>query len=392
MTDMVGIGHMIQRARPDKIADVTASYLGSRFPGCRVEVLLADYRISGLWPLLQSDHSTAGVLNDKATAGRAFASQRSTVEQLSGGGTRTMLPLSVWSDRLGVLVVDLKTEPDDQQLAELIRIADEVAVALVVADRSTDRYRLARRRQRMTMAAEMQWDLLPGRSLGGSSFLLAGQLEPAYAVCGDHFDWSLAGDHLTITALNGYGDGLPATMLTMLAVTAMRNARRSGGNLVEQAELASETVFGVHGGKAHVATLLLDVDLVSGVVTAIDAGSPLAYRVRHHATTPITLQQQLPLGMFPDSQYTVETFTLEPADRLFIVSDGVHGAKPGGRTQYGQSGLLSAIRATRLQPATEAVGSVMRGLHEYHAEHDLDDDAVIVCLDWLGPVPPGDTQ
>jgi hypothetical protein len=42
------------------------------------------------------------------------------------------------------------------------------------------------------------------------------------------------------------------------------------------------------------------------------------------------------------------------------------------------------LRGTRLQPATEAVGSVMRGLHEYHVDEDLADDAVIVCLDWQG--------
>ena len=53
----------------------------------------------------------------------------------------------------------------------------------------------------------MQWDLLPGRSRIRPSFSLAGQLEPAYAVCGDHFDWAVNGDWLTVTALNGMGNG-----------------------------------------------------------------------------------------------------------------------------------------------------------------------------------------
>lgn len=65
-----------------------------------------------------------------------------------------------------------------------------------------------------------------------------------------------------------------------------------------------------------------------------------------------------------------------------MVSDGVHAAAPGGRAPYGGSALLTAPRRTRLQPATEAVGTVMRGLREYHAGVDPDDDAVTVCLDW----------
>ncbi len=60
----------------------------------------------------------------------------------------------------------------------------------------------------------------------------------------------------------------------------------------------------------------------------------------------------------------------------------MHAAAPGGRPPYGESGLLSALRRTRLQPATETVGTVMRSLREYHAGRDPDDEAVTVCLDW----------
>ncbi|MEE3921906.1 hypothetical protein V2I01_37370 [Micromonospora sp. BRA006-A] len=98
------------------------------------------------------------------------------------------------------------------------------------------------------MAAEMQWDLLPGRSVRIGDALLAGQLEPAYTVGGDHFDWSVDGDRLTLTVLNGTGSGLAASMLTAMTVNAMRNARRSGGSLVEQAELASDTIYYQHRG------------------------------------------------------------------------------------------------------------------------------------------------
>jgi serine phosphatase RsbU (regulator of sigma subunit) len=232
------------------------------------------------------------------------------------------------------------------------------------------------------MAAELQWELLPGRSLGDDRFLVAGQLEPAYAVYGDHFDWTLAGDRLTLTVLNGDGDGLDAALLTAVAVNAMRNARRSGANIVEQAELAGDAVHSRYGGAVHAATLLLEIDLVSGRVEAVDAGSPRAVIARERDIRPVTLEQQLPLGMFGETRYEIQRFRLEPADRLLVVSDGVHAATPGGRAPYGETALLTALRRTRLQPATEAVGTVMRNLREYHAGTDPDDDAVSVCLDW----------
>ncbi len=281
-----------------------------------------------------------------------------------------------------MLRVDLPGRPEPEQSDELRLIADELAVALRAADRMTDRYRRAQCLERPTMAAELQWDLLPGRSLGDDRFQLAGLLEPAYDVRGDHFDWSLLGDRLTVTVLNGAGEGLEAALLTATAVNAMRNARRCGSDIVEQAELASDALHMRYGGGLHAATLLLEIDLVSGWVDAVDAGSPHCLVGRGSDIEQVRLEQQLPLGMFGEARYEIERFRLEPGDRLLVVSDGVHAAAPGGGTTFGESALITALRRTRLQPAGEAVGTVMRGLREFHKGNEPEDDAVTVCLDW----------
>ena len=371
------VGALLRAAPPDRLPEVVMEYLRRHFAAARAEVLLADLTLTGLWPVVEPDGAAGGPL-----AQRCFGSQRPVVDITPAGAVRLHLPVSVWAERLGVLLVESTLPSDSELVDDLSVVADELAIALRAADRDTDRYRRVTRRARLTMAAELQWDLLPGRSLGDDRFLVAGQLEPAYAVCGDHFDWAVTGDRLTISVLNGYGDGLEAAMLTAAAVNAMRNARRSGANIVEQAELASDAIYARHGGSAHVATLLLEVDLVGGGVEAVDAGSPQAMIAREGDIRPVPLEQQLPLGMFAEVRYETQGFQLQPADRLFVISDGVHAASPGGRAPYGESTMLSALRRTRLQPATEAVGTVMRSLRDYHAGTDPTDDAVTVCLDW----------
>ena len=371
------VGALLRAAAPDRLPEVVAEHLRGHFGAGRIEVLLGDLTVTGLWPVLDPDGPAGGT-----PALRCYGSQLPVVDVTPAGATRLHLPLSVWRERIGVLQVEVPPESDGDLVEQLCLIADELALALRAADRSTDRYQQVKRRARLTMAAELQWDLLPSRSLGDERFLVAGQLEPAYAVCGDHFDWAVTGDRLTVTVLNGYGDGLDAALLTTAAVNAMRNARRSGANIVEQAELASDAVYSRHGGAAHVATLLLEIDLVGGRVEAVDAGSPRAMIAREGEVRPISLEQQLPLGMFGEIRYETQRFLLEPGDRLLIVSDGLHAATPNGRSPFGEAGLLSALRRTRLQPATEAVSTVMRSLRDYHAGTDLVDDAVTVCLDW----------
>jgi serine phosphatase RsbU (regulator of sigma subunit) len=370
------VGAQLRAAPPDRLPEVVAEQLRRHHAAGLVEVLLGDLTLSGLWPVIDESGPAGG-----APARRCFGSQR-PVTEISARTNRVHLPLSAWGERLGVLIVETTRPAGDGLTEHLGAVADELAIALRAADRDTDRYRRVQCRERLTMAAELQWDLLPGRSLGDDRFLVAGRLEPAYAVHGDHFDWALTGDRLTVTVLNGFGDGLPAALLTTTAVNAMRNARRAGANLVEQAELASDAVYSREGGAAHAATLLLEVDLIGGLVEAVDAGSPRAVIARDGDIRAVPLDQQLPLGMFGDARYEIQRFRLQPGDRLLVVSDGVHAATPGGRPPYGGSALTGALRRTRLQPATEAVGSVMRSLRDYHAGHAPDDDAVTVCLDW----------
>ncbi|MCO8273103.1 serine/threonine-protein phosphatase [Actinoplanes sp. TRM 88003] len=369
------VGSFLRAAPPDRLPEVAAQHLRTWFPVDNVEVFLSDLTMSALWPVLDPEAAPGG-----SFAQRCFGSQQAVI---SGGAGEVLLPLTTWGDRLGVLRIQLSVGDAREHLTEFTAVADELALALRAADKDTDRYRQVVRRQRLTMAAELQWELLPGRSLGGERFRLAGQLEPAYAMYGDHYDWSVTDDRLTITVLNGDGDGIEAALLTTVAVNAMRNARRSGANIVEQAELASDAIYSRYGGNSHLATLLLEIDLTGGTVEAVDAGSPKALIAREGDIVPVSLEQQLPLGMFGDSRYETQKFQLDAGARLLVVSDGVHEAAPGGKPPYGDSALLSALRRTRLQPPTEAVGTVIRALRDYHEGTDPADDAVIICLDWL---------
>ena len=372
------VGSLLRGAAPHHLPEVTAAHLRETCGADRVEVLLADLTMSALLPVLDPAGSPGGPLEL-----RCFGSQRPVLDAGPGRPARVLLPLTSWGDRTGVLRVEFGRPVDGELTDQLTEIADELALALRAAGKDTDRYRRVQRRQRLTMAAELQWDLLPGRSLAGDRFQLAGGLEPAYAMYGDHYDWAVTGERLTVTVLNGHGDGIEAALLTTVAVNAMRNARRSGAGIVEQAELASDAIYSRYGGLAYVATLLLEVDLVAGAVAAVDAGSPRALIAQNGEIRSVTLDQQLPLGMFDDGRYEIQRFHLAAGDRLLVVSDGVHAATPGGRPPYGTSALLSALGRTRRQPPTEAVGTVIRGLRDYHAGLEAEDDAVVVCLDWL---------
>jgi serine phosphatase RsbU (regulator of sigma subunit) len=231
----------------------------------------------------------------------------------------------------------------------------------------------------------MQWALLPGRAYREARLEVAGFLEPAYLVVGDGFDWSRRPDSLQATVCEGTGRGVEATLAASLALGAVRNARRAGLDLLDQAHLSDQALYSHYGGRQHVAALLLDLRLADGRLQVVDAGSPQLLRMRPSgAVEEVVLDEQLPLGMFEDTPYTVQTARLEPGDRLVALSEGVGTTVSPQGAVFGGDLLLAAIRRTRLLSAAEAVRSVIRVMGEHRIDPDPLDDAVVLCLDWHG--------
>jgi serine phosphatase RsbU (regulator of sigma subunit) len=375
----------MQAAPPYAVAEALRDAVTLHFAVERVEVLLADPALVTLRPVLEEYAPGArGLAIDGTPAGRAFASQTPQRE-----GTLLHLPVSACGERVGVLSLSFGTPPGTEAVEDLQEIATALGHILCDAYRITDRYHRVRRAARLTLAAEMQWALLPGCGHQGDGYRLAGQLEPAYAVYGDNFDWACGPRGLILSVTDGMGAGVEAAMLTTLTITALRNARRSGAGLEEQAGLADEAIYSQYGGRLHVSTLLMGFDAETGEAALVDAGSPRLLLMRGGQVRHIELEQQLPLGMFGNTAYTEQHLRLEPGDRLIVASDGVYSSRSQGGTEFGGSSLESLIKSTRMQPADEAVRTMIRGLLDFRRGMEVLDDAVVVCLDWTPDPKPG---
>ncbi|MCQ9182350.1 serine/threonine-protein phosphatase [Streptomyces sp. IBSBF 2953] len=375
----------LRTAAPHELLDAVRRVLQEEYAAASVELFMADYGLTVLQPVSVLPHTLEPVSVHNSPAGRAFGAQEPYLEGLAQGRARVHLPVTVRGDRLGVLSVTVPGEEHARDcLTELTEIADVLAHEVVVAERDTDLYLQARRKDRLTLAAEMQWQLLPGRSCSRPEYELGAQLEPAYAIFGDNFDWSATADRLTLYVSNGMGEGIEASLLTNLAVNALRNARRAGLSLPDQAALADQAIYAHYRGRCYLSVLMFDFDLASGRARVVDAGSPQLLRLRNGTVERVGFEAQLPLGMFEETDYLAQDFQVEPGDRLVFVSDGVYEvASPGGET-YGDAALARAILATRLLSAAEVPRAVLRELTGHRGRTAPNDDALVVCLDWRG--------
>ncbi|MFF9278998.1 PP2C family protein-serine/threonine phosphatase [Streptomyces griseosporeus] len=376
----------LRGAAPHALVATASRLLADRVGAREATLLLADYSLTVLQPVSHLPHTGDPVPAHDGPAGSAFINQSPVVEVLRGSADHLVhLPLTVRGDRLGILTVRLPAAAaDPDTVLQLAEFATALGHEVATAGRDTDLYLQARRTRRLTLAAEMQWQLLPGRGCSRAEYTIGAHLEPAYAIGGDNFDWSTSADRLILTVTDGMGQGIDASLLTSLTVGALRNARRAGIALTDQAALADQAVFAQYGGKAYASTLLLEFDLATGTVAAVDAGSPQLFRQRDGHAERIELEAQFPLGMFEETLYEEQTFQVEPGDRLIVVSTGVHGTRSAAGDLFGERALRQILSATRPTSPHETARAVVAGLVEHYGSRELLSDAAVVCLDWNG--------
>jgi len=351
--------------------------------GRDVEVLLQDYDQMTLVPLpgerlLVGDPQPI----DRSIAGRAFRTDV-TVERIQGNEVRLFVPLLDGTDRVGVLAFTLDAvDNHDRRLAR--RLAGLVADMLVTKSMYTDRFFQARRRQPMSLSAEMQWQLLPPLMMTAPQVAVAGALEPAYDVAGDSFDYALNDDVLHVCMIDAMGHGLDAAVMATLAIGAYRHARRSDVELVDLYTAMDAAISSQFEPDRFATAQMARLDVASGRLQWVNAGHPAPLLLRgSRIVVQLDSPTTLPVG-FGGATPLVTERTLERGDRVLFFTDGLIEEHKRDGIQFGEARLRELIEEAENDggPVQE---TVRRLSHTLMLERGATtDDATLLLLEWRG--------
>ncbi|MEU7840104.1 PP2C family protein-serine/threonine phosphatase [Micromonospora sp. NPDC049114] len=354
-----------------------------------IVIYLADYNQSCLVPLLG-----AGIARDELTiettlAGRAFTTL--DVQRAADNPDRLWVPLLLGCERLGVLEVVSPAAADTALDGPAWELAVNVAQVLVNRRLYGDVVERMRRRLPMQVAAEIVWGLLPPLTFATDDLVITAILEPCYDVGGDIFDYALNGDVLSLGLFDTCGHGIKASTLASLVVSAYRNARRSGLDLVDTAISIDRWVRSEH--PSYFATALLaELDRRTGQLRIINAGHPGAMLLRDgKAIRELPGPTALPLGLGHLSEARPQVYEeeLHPGDRILAYTDGITDARSADGERFGRDRLVDFVNRALNDglPSPETMRRLVRAVLAYQDEQ-LDDDATALFLEWQPPHLP----
>jgi serine phosphatase RsbU (regulator of sigma subunit) len=295
-----------------------------------------------------------------------------------GGAWKVMAPVTDRGDAIGVLELEVGAEPDRAVVDDVVAAARALAYVVVASRRHTDLFEWAQRTLPFTLAAEIQRRLLPSSyTCETAQFTVSGWLEPANAVGGDTFDYALDRDTLHVSITDAVGHDVNAAMLATVLVGSLRNGRRSGADLSEQAATANDALA-AHSETGHFVTgQLLRVDRRTATATIVNAGHPWPLRLRDGRVEEIELEIDLPFGVESGHTFRVQTIPLLPGDRILLVTDGMY---ENAEDEMDVPDMLLRTAHLHARAVVHLLGDeVLRA-----AGNDLRDDATTVCIDWHG--------
>lgn len=381
------LGQLLDRAHkmpPALVVPLVVQEL-ARVGGRDVSIYLQDYEQLRLVPIPGRGLDVGGALPiDGSRAGEAFLHKR-VIEERHEGGVQMYLPLLDGSDEVGVLALTLDTvKEDDRRL--LRRLSGLVADMLVTKSNYTDQFfKIRRRGKPLTVAAEIQWSLLPPLSMNTPQFSLSGVLEPAHEIAGDSLDYALNDNILHLAIIDAMGHGLNAAVMATVAIGAYRHARRADVGLAELYAVMDRAIDSQFGLDHFVTAQMLRLDVESGQLQWVNAGHPAPLLIRgHRVVQRLESTTTLPVGI-GGSEPQVSAIRLTRGDRVMFYTDGLTEEHRLGGEQFGETRMVNAIEHTG--PATAGVAQMARQLSQTLMRERggiTSDDATLFLLEWRG--------
>ncbi|MCA1726196.1 MAG: serine/threonine-protein phosphatase, partial [Actinobacteria bacterium] len=354
--DSVDLRTAIRRARdgdPASMPDIVTA-AATELGASDVVIYLVDFAHTVLEPLpTRATHAELPVSEDVTStmAGRAFLDEQPVTAERDDA-VRVWLPILEGSDRVGVLALTLPGV-GGATLEACEDLALLAGYLIATHGRYTDIYNLHRRRRALTLAASMQWDLLPPLLLKTESVTVAGLVEPAYEVGGDCFDYALNGPVLDLAIMDAMGHGEDSALLAALAIGSYRHDRREARPLQQMHANLDAVLERHYAGSAFSTGLLARLQLETGALTCTNAGHPLPLLVRGgRVIDELSCPPTLPWGFRtlqtsanrPDTKpATMTTVSLEPGDSLVFYTDGVTDSHRPGGEPFGAERLIDLV-------------------------------------------------
>ena len=211
-----------------------------------------------------------------------------------------------------------------------------------------------------------------------------GQLTPAKAVGGDLFDFYIHDEKLFFCIGDVSGKGVPASLVMAVTRSLFRNvsAHESEPHLIARA--LNDSLAEGNEMNMFVTLFVGVLDLATGHLNYCNAGHDSPLLIGQDVAT-LPCDPNLPIGVMPDWQFTLQQVTLDSQTTIFLYTDGLNEAENILHAQFGDDRIISMaetlLRRGQNQPST-LIQLMTDAVHDFVGQAEQSDDLTMLAIQY----------
>ena len=211
-----------------------------------------------------------------------------------------------------------------------------------------------------------------------------GQLTPAKAVGGDLFDFYIHDEKLFFCIGDVSGKGVPASLVMAVTRSLFRNvsAHESEPHLIARA--LNDSLAEGNEMNMFVTLFVGVLDLATGHLNYCNAGHDAPLLIGQDVAT-LPCDPNLPIGVMPDWQFTLQQVTLDSQTTIFLYTDGLNEAENILHAQFGDDRIISMaetlLRRGQNQPST-LIQLMTDAVHDFVGQAEQSDDLTMLAIQY----------
>ncbi len=238
--------------------------------------------------------------------------------------------------------------------------------------------------EELSLARRVQLDLFPMENSQDVDMPFSAKCVQAWQVGGDLYD-VFETDDREVTLLLGdvSGKGLPAALLMGVVQGAVRASSSSSAAISHEqsAERLNHLLCMKTARERFVSLFWCYFDRENSVLRYINAGHlpPLLIRGNANEMEIVRLDVGGPvLGLLPGARFTQGEVAVEPGDLLVAYSDGIVEAENANGDEFGEDGVVSAIRRCSGKTPNEICAAILADVKTFLGSAMPQDDQTLL--------------
>jgi phosphoserine phosphatase RsbU/P len=237
-------------------------------------------------------------------------------------------------------------------------------------------------------AATFVRSLLPPQGSPVQGIALAWEYQPSLTLGGDLFGvMAIDADHLGFYILDASGHGVAAALRSASLMTFLRvenMLQLLGSYDPEKVMFEANRRFPLSAEGEYFTLWVGQLHLPTRSLSYVSAGHPGALLSSAQSPSRWLTRPSSPLGFDQTARFASDRISLKPADRLFLLSDGIYEVPSPDGELWGRKHFQDVIDAGRQMSLSRTIASCFSEARRWQQAHQFPDDAAVVGLELIG--------